>query len=90
MVGGEEQDSGFRIQESGVRSQESGVRSQKSGFRSQKSGVGSENEEHLLSAFCLLLTADCLLQLVGVLVGGSLGPHRSLRQHVTAEKGRNN
>ena len=76
MVGGEEQDSGFRIQESGFRGQDSGVRSQ--------------NEEHLLSAFCLLLTADCLLQLVGVLVGGSLGPHRSLRQHVTAEKGRKN
>jgi len=76
VVGGEEQDSGVRIQESGFRSQ---------------------NEEHLLSAFCLLpsadcllLTADCLLQLVGVLVGGSLGPHRSLRQHVTAEKGRKN
>jgi hypothetical protein len=76
VVGGEEQDSGFRIQESGFRGQDSGVRSQ--------------NEEHLLSAFCLLLTADCLLQLVGVLVGGSLGPHRSLRQHVTAEKGRKN
>jgi hypothetical protein len=47
-------------------------RFQESGFRSQKSGVGSENEEHLLSAFCLLLTADCLLQLVGVLVAGVL------------------
>jgi hypothetical protein len=37
------------------------------------SGFRSQNEEHLLSAFCLLLTADCLLQLVGVIVGGTPG-----------------
>jgi hypothetical protein len=32
------------------------------------------------SAFCLLLTADCLLNLKGLRVGGTLGPYRSLRQ----------
>src|SRR5208337_4201923 len=31
------------------------------GFRSQESGVRSQNEEHLLSAFCFLPSAFCLL-----------------------------
>ena len=31
------------------------------GGLNQDSGVRSQNEEHLLSAFCLLLTADRLL-----------------------------
>jgi hypothetical protein len=30
----------------------------------QDSGVRSQNEEHLLSADCVLLTADCLLHLM--------------------------
>ena len=49
----------------------------------QESGVRSQNEEHLLSVFCLLLTADSLLHLKGVRVGGTPGPYRSLRQGVT-------
>ena len=36
----------------------------------------------LAAADCLLLTADCLLNLRGVRVGGTLGPYRSLRQDV--------
>jgi hypothetical protein len=40
-----------------------GGEDQVQGVRIQDSGVRSQNEEHLLSAFCLLLTADCLLYL---------------------------
>ena len=40
----------------------------------QELGFRSQDEEHLLSADCLLLTADCLLRLRGVGVGGTLGP----------------
>ena len=32
-----------------------------SGIRCQESGVRGENEDHLIPAFCLLLTTDCLL-----------------------------
>ena len=37
----------------------------------------------LAAADCLLLTADCLLNLMGVRVGGTLGQYRSLQQDVT-------
>jgi hypothetical protein len=69
-----EQDSGFRIQES--EEQVSGVRFQVSGaggstgiresvFRTQNERTGDRSEETKgkASAFCLLLTADCLLRL---------------------------
>ena len=39
----------------------------------------------LASADCLLLTADRLLRLRGVGVGGGLGPYLRLRQDVTAD-----
>jgi len=42
----------------------------------------------LRSAFCFLLTADCLLQLRVVRVGGTLDPFRGLRQDVTAGRER--
>ena len=52
---GEDQDSGFRSRKG---------RFQVSGFRcqglSEDSGFRSENEGHGLSAFCFLLSADCL------------------------------
>ena len=38
-----------------------GGEEQDSGFRSQESEVRSENEGHLLSAFCFLPSAFCLL-----------------------------
>jgi hypothetical protein len=51
----------------GRRGRKAGFRcqglNQDSGFRSQESEARRQNEEHLLSAFCLLLTADCLLYL---------------------------
>ena len=66
---------------------------QDSGVRIQEPGVRSENEEHLLPAFSLLLSAlrllpsaYCLLRLTGVRVGGTLGPYRSLRQDVIADR----
>ena len=40
------------------------------------------------STFCLLLAADCLLRLRGVPVGATLGPYRSLRQDVIANRER--
>ena len=52
------------------------------GGEKQDSGVRGQNEEHLLSAGCLLLTAGCLLNLRGVRVGGTVGQYRSLRQDV--------
>jgi hypothetical protein len=42
---------------------EVGGRWGRAGPRIQESGFRSQNEEHLPSAFCLLLTADCLLYL---------------------------
>ena len=54
------------------------------GTEEQVSGVRSQNEAHLLPEFCLLLTADCLLPLKGVRVGGPLGPRRSPRQDVAS------
>jgi hypothetical protein len=56
----------------------------------QDPGFRSQNEEHLLSAFCLLLTADSLLHLKGVRVGGSLGPYGRLRQDVNTHRERKN
>ena len=63
---------------------------EEAGFSSQESGVRSQNEEHLLSADCLLPTAYCLLpsaydllHMRGVQVGGTLAPFRSLRHDVT-------
>jgi hypothetical protein len=41
-------------------------------------------------AFLLLAPADCLLNLRGVRDGGTLGPDRSLRQDVTADRERRN
>jgi len=58
--------------------------------RIQEPGFRSQNEEHLFSAFCLLLTADRLLHLKGIRVGGTLGPYGSLRQDVTADGERKN
>ena len=77
---------GFRTQDSGSRRAGSRCQglNQESAFRRQESEVRSQNEDHLLPAFCLLLTADCLLRLRGVRVGGTLSPYRSLR-HVTAD-----
>jgi hypothetical protein len=41
---------------------ESGNVVENKGGRWGRAGFRSQNEEHLLSADCLLLTADCLLQ----------------------------
>jgi hypothetical protein len=59
---------------------------QDSGFRSQESAVRSQNEEHPLSADCLLLIADCLLNLRGVRAGGTLGPRSSLGHDVLSTR----
>ena len=62
-----------------------GGEGQVSGFWSQKSGVRSQNEEHLLSADCLLPT---------VFEGGGMerafGRHGSSGQDVTADRERKN
>ena len=75
------QDTGFRIQE---------VKEQVYGGRSQESGVRMKSICFPPSAFCLLLTADCLLNLKGLRVGGTLGPYGSLGQDVTAHRERKN
>ena len=43
-----------------------------------------------MKSICFLLSADCLLRLRGVRVGGALGPYRRLRQDVTADRERRN
>jgi len=89
VVGGEGQDSGVRIKS---------ICSPPTAFcvlptdtvdgRSQvvgggRTGVRSQDEEYLPSA-------DRLLHLRGIRVGGTLGPYRSLRQDVTADRERRN
>ena len=56
--------------------------------RFYEAGFRSRNEEHLLTADCFLPSADCLLNLRGVPVSGTLRPHSNLGQNAffAAEK----
>jgi len=56
--------------------------------RFHEAGFRSRNEEHLLTADCFLPSADCLLNLRGVPVSGTLRPHSNLGQNAffAAEK----
>jgi hypothetical protein len=81
---------GFKCQLLGLGARGWGRKGRCQKNRCQESEVRSEDEEHLPSAGCLLLTADCLLHLRGVRVGGTLGLYRSLRHDVTAGRERKN
>jgi hypothetical protein len=57
-------------------------------YRIQESEVRSENEEHLIPAFCFLRSADGLANFEGGGVERALRRHERSGQDVTADRGR--
>jgi hypothetical protein len=78
-----EQESGFRTQDSGPKSEDSGDR-KVGALSGAEPGVRSQIQEHLLSAFCPLLSAFCTWG--EFKLTGSLAPYHDLRQDVIADR----